>query len=399
MVEARGDGREGAYLDHAATSPLRREAWEAMAGVVERGCYNPASVHAFGRRAHRCLEEAREELAGILGAERRCIVFTGGGTHSDNLAVLGFVRAHRDERPRLLVSEVEHKAVLEPARRAGSREEAELHMIPVDATGTVELAALEETLARDPVRPTLVSVMWANNEVGTVQPVAEVCEAAHRHGALFHTDAVQGFGKLPVSVERVPADLLTVTAHKIGGPVGIGALYLRDGMELEPLIYGGAQERALWPGTQNPAAAAGFAAAARLAGAELEESAVRWMALRDGLAVRLREAIPDIAVHAESAAERMPNLLSVGLPGCDQASLLVALDLTGVAVSGGSACSSGAVVGSHVLRAMGVAETEEEYAAVRFSFGHGTSEAEVERAAVALQRAAARLRPARGAAG
>ncbi|MFQ5890902.1 MAG: cysteine desulfurase family protein [Gemmatimonadota bacterium] len=387
-------GSSRIYLDHAATSPLRPEVWEAMQAVVGDADFNPASVHAFGRRAQQRLEEAREELAAALGASRRCLILTGGGTHSDNLAILGFLRAHRNEGPRIFVSAIEHKAVLEPAKRA-AREGAEVHIVPVAGCGTIIADELERELASDSGRPTLVSVMWANNEVGTVQPVERVCEAAHRYGALFHTDAVQAFGKLPVSLERVPADMLTITAHKIGGPVGIGLLYVRDGLSLEPLMYGGSQERAMWPGTQNPMATVGFATAAQLAVADLPVSAPAWRRLRDHLAERLLASVPGLRVHAAEAQSRMPNLLSVGIPGCDQASLLLSLDLAGIAISGGSACSSGSVVGSHVLEAMGAGSAETEYAALRFSFGHSTTAQEIDRAADAVVRAVARFRPTR----
>jgi cysteine desulfurase len=221
--------------------------------------------------------------------------------------------------------------------------------------------------------------MWANNEVGAVQPVRELCRVAHEHGALFHTDAVQALGKLPVSLEDVPADLLSLTAHKIGGPVGIGSLIVRGDVALEPLAYGGSQEGGLWPGTQNPLGAAAFAAAARAAVSELPDACVRWEAMRGNLEAELRAGIDGLVVHAERAPERLPQLLSVGIPGADVATLLMTLDLSGFAVSSGSACSSGSQAGSHVLAAMGVAPAG-TYAVLRFSFGPFTSTDEVQRA-------------------
>jgi cysteine desulfurase len=233
--------------------------------------------------------------------------------------------------------------------------------------------------------------MWANSEVGTVQPVRTLCEIAHRHGALFHTDAVQAFGKVPVSLEVVPADLLTVTAHKLGGPVGIGLLARRGDVRLEPLSYGGSQERSLWPGTQNPLAAAGFAEAIRLAASELPRSADRWRELRTRLELRLRDAMPDLTVHGDGAPERLPHILSAGIPGCDQAALLTALDMAGFAVSAGSACASGASTGSHVLEAMGVRPAG-AYAVLRFSFGPTTAAEDIEAAADAVATSVNRLR-------
>lgn len=381
------------YLDHAATSPLRpeaRAAWEAAVGAAD---FNPASAHGFGRAAHDALEAAREQLARFVGVPRQDLVWTGGGTLADNLAILGFTRANAGERPLLVVSAVEHKAVLAAARRAEA-EGAELVVLPVDKSGSVDPAELESALVGIAAgRPALVSVMWANNEVGTVQPVADLCRISHAHGAWFHTDAVQAFGKLQVSLSDVPADMLSLTAHKIGGPVGIGALIVRQGVQLEPLVYGGSQERGLCPGTQNPLGAAAFTAAAGVAMGELSASALRWSSMRDTLEADLRHGIEGLVVHAANASERLPQLLSVGVPGADAATLLMSLDLAGIAVSSGSACSSGSQAGSHVLAAMGIAPAA-EYATVRFSFGPATSAEEIRRAGEATVSAAARARAA-----
>jgi cysteine desulfurase len=379
------------YLDHAATSPLRPPVWEAMQRLIGTADFNPASTHSPGGQAAAALETARSHLAEMLGTSRSSIVFTGGGTQSDNLAILGFARAHAGGA-RLLVSAVEHKAVLEAARRARA-EGCEVDVLPVDSAGRLDPQLLEDRLAGKDDRPTLVSVMWANSEVGTVQPVRDLCDAAHRHGALFHTDAVQAVGKLPVSLHDVPADLLTATAHKIGGPVGIGLLVRSGEVELEPLSYGGSQEGSLWPGTQNPLGATGFAEAARLAVDALPESAEHWKELRTELESRLRDSIPDLRVHAEEAPERLPNVLSVGVPGCDQAVLLTALDMAGIAVSAGSACASGSSTGSHVLEALGVTP-EGPYAVLRFSFGPSTTEDDVGQAASAVANSVHRLREA-----
>lgn len=377
------------YLDHAATCPIREPVWKAMERLVGEADFNPASVHSPGGRAAAALEQARKEIATALGTARSDILFTGGGTQSDNLAVLGFARA-TDGQARLLVSAVEHKAVLEAARRAEA-EGAIVDVLPVDSTGWLDPQALEERLTAGTERPTLVSVMWANSEVGTIQPVRELCEIAHRHGAFFHTDAVQACGKVPVSLEDVPADLVTVTAHKLGGPVGIGLLVQRGEVPLEPLAYGGSQERSMWPGTQNPLGAVGFAEAVRLAVSELPGSADRWRELRVGLEESLRESIPKLTVHGEEAPERLPQLLSVGIEDCDQAALLTSLDLAGLALSAGSACASGASMGSHVLEAMGVRPVG-SYAVLRFSFGPSTTASEVDAAAGEVVKSVRRLR-------
>jgi len=352
-------------------------------------CFNPASSHSFGRKAHRCLEVARGRIAGRLGVDRVGVLFTGGGTQSDNLAILGFVRARADRAPRVLVSAIEHKACLESASRA-SAEGARVERIPVDSAGTLDLDWLDGALAEESEAPTLVSVMWANNEVGTVQPMDRIVSIAHQRGALVHTDAVQALGKVPVRVDRTPVDMLTATAHKLGGPVGIGILYCRRGVELEPLGYGGGQERALWPGTQNPLGAVGFATALELALDEHETEVPRWRELRDHLERRVTSEIPGARVHGSAAAERLPHLVSVGIPACDAGAVLVSLDLEGIAVSGGSACSSGAGKASGVLGAMGI-ETEGPYATIRFSFGHETTRADVDRAADALARITERV--------
>lgn len=379
---------ERLYLDYAATWPMRPEVWEAMGAELRHG-FNPASAHAPGRRAHRCLEVARGRIADLLGCARSSIYFTGGGTQSDNLAILGFVRSNPGRSPRVFVSEIEHKACLEAGDR-GAVEGARVARIPVDGSGTIDLGWLRRELAADPDAPTLISVMWANNEIGTVQAMGEIVELGHEYGALVHTDAVQALGKVDCDLQRTPVDLLSATAHKLGGPVGIGLLYLRPGVTLEPLSYGGGQERSMWPGTQNPIGATGFAAALALALEDREAEVARWTALRDHLEARIRAEIPDARIHAGDAPLRMPNLVSIGIPGCDSGAVLVSLDFEGIAASGGSACGSDSSVGSDVLDAIGIT-SDVPYAAVRFSFGHDTSRADVDKAADALARVAARV--------
>ncbi len=374
-------GTRPLYLDYAATWPMRSEVWEAMSEELANA-YNPASSHLAGRRAHRTLEVARGQIADLLQCSRAGVYFTGGGTQSDNLAILGFCRAHSGQSPALFVSEIEHKACLEAAERAAA-EGASLHMIPVDIGGTVDIGWLDRELSRWDGVPKLVSVMWANNEIGTVQPMDDVVEVAHRHGALVHTDAVQALGKVEVQLKRTPVDLLSATAHKLGGPVGIGILYARPGVSLEPLSYGGGQERSMWPGTQNPIGAVGFAKALELATAERSEHVVTWLRLRDHLEQRVLNEIPGAVIHAREARHRLPHLVNLGIPECDGGAVLVSLDFEGISVSGGSACGSDSGMGSDVLKALdlGIAGS---YATVRFSFGPETTMEDVDRSVDAL---------------
>lgn len=369
------------YLDYAATAPLRPEVLDAMLPLLGGDHGNPSSVHAWGRRARAALDEARERFAAVIGAHPAEIVFTRGGTEADNLAVFGRARA-RPGAP-LACSAIEHRAVLEAVRAAGGP----AHLLPVGPDGVVDPDALDTVLAG---RPAVVSMMWANNETGAVQPVEQFAARCAEAGVVFHADAVQALGKLSVRVKQVPAHLLAFSAHKVGGPRGVGALFVRRGTELAPLLYGGAQERGLRPGTEDVAGAMGFAIAAELAETERAAESVRLTGLRDRLEAALRAAIPELVVHA-APAPRLPNVASVALPGAGQEMLLLGLDLEGVAVSSGSACSSGAVRPSHVLEAMGVAP-ETAAGTVRFSLGAATSAADIDRAVAAFLAVAERIR-------
>ncbi|HEX7050308.1 MAG TPA: cysteine desulfurase family protein [Longimicrobiales bacterium] len=366
---------EPIYLDHAATTPIRPEVRDAMASAWSAAAGNPSSLHRWGRAARALLEEARERLAAVLGASPREVLFTGGGTEADNLAVLGRWRAARaggaTNAESVVHSAVEHKAVLGAAKMAG-REGARVVVLAVDEDGRLLVDALDEGLA---ARPAVVSVMWANNEVGTLQPVLEVAERCRNAGVVFHTDAVQAFTRERVRVDEVPCDLLSLSAHKLGGPKGIGALYVRSGIELAPLEHGGGQERGLRPGTEDVAAAAGFALAAELTAAEREVEGPRLAALRDRLEAGLAARVSGLVVNG-GGAPRLPHILNVSVPGADQEALLASLDLEGVAAASGSACQSGAVEPSHVLLAMGRHAPGE--ASVRFSLGRTTTEEEIE---------------------
>lgn len=380
---------EPLYLDHAATTPLRAEAREAMEAHLAEGFGNPSSAHAWGRRASAALEEARARAATALGADAAEILFVRGGTESDNLAVLGAAAAARraGRRARLVRSTVEHKAVIESAAvaAAGGGEVVEIGVGP---DGVLDLRALERALE---VPAALVSVMWVNNEVGTVLPVDEVVRLARARRVPVHSDAVQAVGKVPVRVGTdVAPDLLTATGHKIGGPRGTGVLYVRRGTAIEPLLHGGGQERGLRPGTEDLAGAWGMAVALELAVREQESEAARLAGLRDTLEAKLSDAVDGLRVHGAGGA-RAPHVSNVAVPGVDQGMLLAALDLEGVMASSGSACNSGVTRASHVLRAMLGADAD-GWATVRFSLGRGTRLEDVERASRATAEVVARLR-------
>lgn len=372
------------YLDHAATTPLRPEVRDAMLPWVGGDRFgNPSSTHARGRDARGALGEARERIAAALGAQRREIVFTAGGTEADALGVLGAWRHSlraTGATGAVACSAVEHPGVLRAAQQA-AREGAELMLVGVDEDGRILEEALEEVVR---ARPTLLSVQWGNNEVGTLQPVAFAAERAAEHGVVFHTDAVQAVGRVEVRVDRVPCHLLSLSGHKLGGPQGVGALFVRAGTELEPLLPGGGQEGGMRSGTQNVAGAVGLATAVEGAISELAAEGERLRRLRDGLEARLKAALPALRVNA-GGAPRLPQILSVRLPGVDPEALLVALDLEGICISAGSACQSGASGPSHVLVAMGaVGGQGDEAAVVRFSLGHSTTPDEVDAVAERL---------------
>lgn len=360
------------YLDHAATTPVRPEVREAMLPFLGDRFGNPSSSHRWGREARAALEEARERVAGVLGAARNEIVFTGCGTDSDNLAVLGVRRATGRPAAPVVCSAIEHKAVL-LAAKAAHAEGAPLILLGVDEDGLVDQNEIEEAIA---AAPCVVSVMWGNNEVGTLQPVRRIGERCREAGVPFHTDAVQAFGKVRVRVDETPCDLLSLSAHKFSGPKGVGILYLREGVDILPLEFGGGQERKLHPGTENVAGAMGLAVAAELAAAEQRSEAERLAGLRDALERVLLERIPGLAVNG--GGERLPHILNISIPGVDQDALLVALDLEGVALSVASACQSGTAEPSHVLAAMG--RVLPDGASVRASLGRTTTPHEIKRA-------------------
>jgi cysteine desulfurase len=381
------------YLDHAATTPVRAEVLEAMLPyLTDQAFGNPSSAHRFGRAARAGLEQARREIAQAVGAEPNQVVFTSGGTEADNLGILGAALAARDRGGSMcaVVSAIEHKAILAAAHAVchlGGREV----VLPVDGDGQVDLDALDEALRE---RPAVVSVMWVNNEVGAVQPVAAIAERCCAAGVAFHTDAVQAFGKVAIRLAEVACTLATISGHKIGAPKGIGALIVRDRKAIEAIIHGGGQQFGIRPGTENVAGAVALGRAAALAAAEQPAESARLRALRDELTARLRAGVPDLVVNAEGG-ERAPHVLSVAVPGTDSEALLMHLDLAGVAASSGSACSTGAVEPSHVLVAMGLPR-ELALGAIRLSLGHASTADDVARVAEVMPAVVAKVRKLAG---
>ncbi|MBX7118412.1 MAG: cysteine desulfurase [Gemmatimonadaceae bacterium] len=362
------------YLDHAATTPVRREVLEAMAPYFDTRFGNPSSTHRWGREARAALDEARERVARCLGASADEVCFTSGGTEADNLAVLGGWRVLKARgRAAVVSTPIEHKAVLQAVHQA-QKEGAEERMLPIRPDGTVDLEAARRTIDGDVA---LTSVMWVNNETGVVQPIAELATMTKAAGGIFHTDAVQAFGKVAVDARTIPFDFASVSGHKLGAPKGIGAFYIRRGTPLEPLFFGGSQDRGRRPGTENVPYAIGLATAMERAIAERE---AHWRALeplRDALEAAILARIPDAVVHGRGAP-RAPHILSVSVPGTDSESLLMALDLQGVAASAGSACQSGSITPSHVLSAMGV-RADLASAAIRLSLGALTTADDIAR--------------------
>jgi cysteine desulfurase len=376
------------YLDHAATTPLDPRVRHAMEPYLDGVFGNPSSLHWAGRQAHDAVEAGRREVAALLGARPPEIVFTASGTESDNLAVLGALGAMQGPR-HVITSAFEHPAVLEPCRFL-ERQGVEVTYLSVSAEGIVAPEALAAAL-----RPTtrLVSVMAANNVVGTVQPTAELAALAHEAGALFHTDAVQAAGKLPLNVGRSPVDLLSLSAHKLHGPKGIGALYVRPGVELAPIVYGGGQERGLRSATENVAAIVGFGQAALLARAEMGEESARLVGLRERVLAAVTGEI-DNAYLIGHPYQRLPGYLCFGFSGqeADAIKLLFALDDAGIAVSSGSACSAhNAGEPSYVLTAMGF-DTIRARGSLRISMGRFTSDDDIDHLLTALPKAAESLK-------
>lgn len=378
------------YLDHAATTPLDSEVLEAMMPYLTEEFGNPSSVHGFGQRARGAIDEARARVAALIGARDSEIVFTGSGTEADNLAIGGVLRAASlepdTERADLVTSSIEHHAVLNSAKGL-DRARHRVVFARVDETGRVDLSDLAAAVNE---KTALVSVMLANNETGVLQPIDEVIRIARAKGALVHTDAVQAVGKVPIDTRRLDVDLLTLSAHKIHGPKGVGALYVRGGTKMAAIIRGGSQERNRRAGTENVAGIVGFGRAAEIALSRLAGDAARIARLRDQLEAKL-VATGRGAVVVNGAEPRICMTTNVSFEGVSGEDLLIALDLAGIAVSTGAACAAGSPEPSHVLKAMGFPR-ERVNSAIRFSLGRETTEEEIERTVEAVTKAVERLR-------
>ncbi|GAA2771560.1 cysteine desulfurase family protein [Streptomyces rameus] len=385
-----------AYLDHAATTPMLPEAAEALTALLSI-TGNASSLHASGRQARRTVEESRETLAEALGARPSEVVFTSGGTEADNLAVKGLYWSRRDTdaaRTRVLASPVEHHAVLDAVHWLGEHEGATVEYLPVDSHGRVHPEALREAIARNPDDVALATVMWANNEIGTLMPVRELADVAAESGVPLHADAVQAFGQVPVDFEGSGLAAMTVSGHKIGGPYGIGALVLGREYTPVPVLHGGGQERHVRSGTLDVPAVASFAVAGRLAAEQREWFAREIGALRDQLVHAVRDAVPDAILGGDpDPGGRLPANAHFTFPGCEGDSLLLLLDAQGIECSTGSACTAGVAQPSHVLLATGT-DPDLARGTLRFSLGHTSTEADVEAVAKAIGPAVERARAA-----
>jgi cysteine sulfinate desulfinase/cysteine desulfurase-like protein len=404
------------YLDHAATTPMRPEAVAAMTEELAQ-LGNPSSLHAAGRRARRVVEESREEIAAVFGARPSEVIFTSGGTEADNLAIKGLYWArqgtthpstiHVPLRSRVLSTSIEHHAVLDPVRWLEQAQGAEVTWLGVDETGLVHPDGLRAAISPDVA---VVSVMWANNEVGTIQPVAELAAIAREHGVPFHTDAVQAAAQIPVDFAASGASAMTVSGHKLGGPVGVGALILARDVQPMPVMHGGGQERDIRSGTLDTAAIRAFAVAAVCTARSLSTEAVRLAALRDELIRQVLAAVPDAILNGAppspaqgrgsgpgqghgSGPGRLPGNVHFSFPGCEGDALLMLLDAQGIACSTGSACTAGIAEPSHVLLAMGADESRAR-GSLRFSLGYTSTEADVAAVTAALPAAVTRAKRA-----
>jgi cysteine desulfurase len=387
-----------AYLDHAATTPMLPEAIEVYAATAG-SVGNASSLHAPGRVARRTVEEARERIAAALGARPSEVLFTGGGTESDNLAVKGIFWSRRAEagadgrrRNRVVASSVEHHAVLDAVLWLERHEHADVTWLPVDSVGRVDGEALRDELARHGEEIALVTCMWANNEVGTVQPVAELAALAAGGAIPFHTDAIQAIGQVPVDFAAAGVAALTATGHKLGGPIGVGALLLSRDTACTPLQHGGGQERDVRSGTLDVAGIAAFATAVEIAVKRQPEHATHLATLRDELVARVQRAVPDAVLNGDPR-ERLPGNAHFAFPGCEGDALLMLLDAQGIACSTGSACSAGVAQPSHVMLAMGAPEPLAR-STLRFTLGHTSTVDEVDQLVAALPAAVERARRA-----
>ncbi|HHW08127.1 MAG TPA: cysteine desulfurase NifS [Clostridia bacterium] len=373
------------YLDHSATTPIRPEVVEAMTATLTEQFGNPSSIHSFGRAAKKLLEEAREQVALLIGARPEEIVFTSGGTEADNMAVIGTALANRKKGKHIITSAIEHHALLDSCQWL-EKNGFEVTYLPVDRDGLVRVDDVLEAIRDDTI---LISVMHVNNEVGTIQPIEEIGKIARERGIIFHSDAVQSVGKIPVDVNELQVDLLTVSAHKIYGPKGVGCLYIRKGTRIQPIHFGGGQERKRRPGTENMPGIVGFGKACELARLDLPEEQ-KLAVLRDKLIDGLLEKIPDCRLNGHRT-KRVPTNVNISIRYVEGESMLLSLDLVGIAASSGSACTSGSLDPSHVLLAMGIPH-EIAHGSLRMTLGRDNTEEDVDYVLEQLPKIVERLR-------
>ncbi|MEW8957926.1 Cysteine desulfurase IscS [Moorella humiferrea] len=375
------------YLDHSATTPVRPEVLEAMLPFLKEEAFgNPSTIYSYGREAKKALDEAREKVAGLIGARPEEIVFTSGGTEADNLALIGTAAANEKKGRHIITSSIEHHAVLHTAQYL-MRQGFKVTFLPVTPEGLVRVEDVEEAITDETI---LISVMHVNNEVGTIQPIKEIGHLARERGIVFHTDAVQSVGKIPVNVDELNVDLLSASAHKIYGPKGVGCLYIRKGTKITPILHGGGQERKRRAGTENMPGIVGFGRAAELARQELPQEMPRLKALRDRLIKGILERIEDVQVNGD-LEKRVATNANFSFRYVEGESLLLSLDMKGICASSGSACTSGSLDPSHVLLAMGIPH-EVAHGSVRMTLGRGNTEADIDYVLEVMPEIVARLR-------
>lgn len=389
MQENRNEGLilRRIYLDHSATTPVDPEVAELIMKYYLESYGNPSSVHFFGRQVKKAVEEAREQVAQLIGAQAGEIIFTSGGTESDNLAIQGTVRARGNRGKHLITTAIEHHAVLD-AFKYLAKNGYDLTILPVDEEGIIDLEDLVKAIRPDTI---LISVMHANNEVGSIQPIAEIGKITREKGIFFHVDAVQSLGKLPIDVVKMNIDLLTISSHKIYGPKGVGALYVRRGVKISPLVFGGSQEKKMRSGTENAPGIIGFGKACELAGLRMNEENKALRQLRDKLIKGIMDNIPSVKLNGPSGDKRLPNNVNISISFVEGESLLLSLDMIGIAASSGSACTSGSLDPSHVLLAMGLSH-EVAHGSLRFSLGRQNTEEEIDIVIQELPKIVERLR-------
>lgn len=364
---------ERVYVDHAATSPMHPDVIRTMTELMAENYGNPSSIHSFGRRARQVVDEARTMAARSIHAKFNEIIFTSGGTEADNLAIIGTAMANQDKGKHIITTQIEHHAVLHTCEYL-EKSGFEVTYLPVDSSGRIQLDDLRKALRDDTI---LVTIMFANNEVGTIQPISEIGELLKEHQAYFHTDAVQAYGLMDINVQDMNIDMLSVSGHKINGPKGIGFLYVKDHVKLKPESYGGEQERKRRAGTENTPAIAGFAKAIQESLDKRQEKTSAYQQMKDKFIDILQEEEITYKING-NRQHSLPHVINVSFPGTNVEQMLVNLDLEGIAASSGSACTAGSLEPSHVLSAMFGKESEELYNSIRFSFGFGNTIEQIE---------------------